>query len=212
MSTSVQLDHSYYDHEDSPPCMDFGQSDLDSDTENTDNTGPSPVLTYKDEFNELSGTVNPFKVVPRQFVHCIEWCYRIVTTSKHILRFCTCTFTASFLSINVKWRCFRFHVWGWYNISSYSVKKWGICTVICIYVWVAKCVNRWLSDNSCFCFILDSASEPEEEWLSDSPDLDPGLPRNCDSESEPEADTLVVPNEVSSKLSIFGEVVNHLPI
>jgi len=34
--------------------MDFGQSDLDSDTESTDNTEPSTVLTYEDECNELS--------------------------------------------------------------------------------------------------------------------------------------------------------------
>ena len=58
--------------------------------------------------------------------------------------------------------------------------------------------------SAVFVFILGSASEPEEEWLSDSPDLDPGLPQNSDSESEPETDTLMVPNEVSSKLSILA--------
>ena len=51
MSTSVQSDHSDCDHEDSPPCMDFGQSDLDSDTESTDSTEPSPVITYEDVTN-----------------------------------------------------------------------------------------------------------------------------------------------------------------
>ena len=44
MSTSVQSDHSDCDHEDSPPCMDFGQSDLDSDTDSTNITESSPVL------------------------------------------------------------------------------------------------------------------------------------------------------------------------
>lgn len=52
----------------------------------------------------------------------------------------------------------------------------------------------------------DSASEPKEEWLSDSSDLDSDVPdQSSDSESEPETDTLTVHNEVSSKLSILAK-------
>ena len=87
MSTSVQSDHSDCDHEDSPPCMDFGQSDLDSDTESTDNTEPSPVITYEDECDELSGTVNPFNVLPRQFVHCATESYNCDHIKAHIVVF-----------------------------------------------------------------------------------------------------------------------------
>jgi len=87
------------------------------------------------------------------------------------------------------------------------MKKWGSDLYLVMGRKMCKLVTL---RSAVSIFILDSASEPEV-WLSDSPDLDPGLPQNSDSESEPETDTVMVLNEVSKPSTLVRWLTTFLP-